>query len=185
MFKRHAKLLGIMVVVAAGLALCIGAAVNKQTAEQERNLSIDQVPTVVRTTIQAQGGTIEEIEMETENGQTVYEAEVTIDGQKVEIKVAADGSQISKKLDDEDNDEEGDDEDEEQVSIDQVPDPVKATILNEAQGGTIKEIERGNENGQIIYEADVIINGQEVELKIAPDSGNLISKEVDDEDEDD
>ncbi|MHC4500049.1 MAG: PepSY domain-containing protein, partial [Planctomycetota bacterium] len=81
-------------------------------------------------------------------------------------------------------DEDDDDEDEEQVSIDQVPAVVKATILKEAQGGTIKEIERETEDGKTLYEAEVIINGQEVEIEVAAD-GTLLGKEVEDEDDDD
>jgi len=192
MLRKHWRLTG--VVVFAGLALCLGALASRQVTEKETLVSIDRVPLAVRATLLGQGGAIGEIEMQTENGQTVYEADVTINGQPFEVKVAADGSLISKESDDEDNEEDGDDEEEdadeeeengEQLSIDQVLDPaVKDTILREAQGGTIKEIERGSENGQIIYEADVVISGQEVELKIAPDSGKLISKEIDDEEAD-
>lgn len=180
MLRKHWKLVSLLVL--AGLVLCIGAVATKQTAEQEKAVSIDNVPEAVKATIlaEAKGGTIGEIEMETENGQTAYEAEVTIDGQKVEIKVADDGKLLGKEADDDDDEDE--DEDEQQVSIDQVPAAVKDTIL--AQGGTVKEIESENENGQTVYEADVIINGQEVEIKVAAD-GNLLSKEVEDEDEDD
>jgi len=169
--------------------LCIGAVATKQTAEQEKAVSIEQLPEAVKAAIlaEAKGGTIGEIEMETENGQTAYEAEVTIDGQKVEVKVADDGKLLGKEADDEDDDDEGDDddededEDEEQVSIDQVPAAVKDTIL--AQGGTVKEIERENEDGQAVYEADVIIDGQKIEVKVA-DDGKLLGKEADDEDDD-
>lgn len=177
MRRKRWKLVSLLVL--AGLVLCIGAVATKQTAEQEKAVSIDQVPEAVKATIfaEAKGGTIGEIEMETENGQTAYEAEVTIDGQKVEIKVADDGKLLGKEADDED----GDDEDEEQVSIDQVPAAVKDTIL--AQGGTVKEIERENENGQAVYEADVIIDGQKIEVKVA-DDGKLLGKEADDEDDD-
>lgn len=187
MLKKYSKLVGVMVMVVAGLALCIGAVVNKQTAEQEKNLSIDQVPTVVRTTVQAQGGTVEEIEMETENGQTVYEAEVTIEGQKLEVKVGADGRLLSKEMEDEEDEDEGDNdgnENAQKVSIDQVPPAVKATILEQAQGGTIKDIESKTENEKTIYEADVLINEKELEIKVAPD-GTLISNQAEDEDDDD
>ncbi|MCJ7674535.1 MAG: PepSY domain-containing protein [Sedimentisphaerales bacterium] len=118
MLKKHWKLVGIMVMVVAGLALCIGAVANKQVAEQAKTLSVDQVPDAVKATIQAQSGTIQEIEMETENGQTVYEAEVVIDGQEKDVKVAADGTVLSQKVDDDDeedeaDDDEGDDDDDE------------------------------------------------------------------------
>lgn len=73
---------------------------------------------------------------------------------------------------------------EEQVTLDQVPQAVKATILAEAEGGTIKEIERETKNGKTVYEADVILSGKEVEIKVASD-GTLLAKEVEDADDDD
>jgi uncharacterized membrane protein YkoI len=181
MLRRHWKLSGVIVVVLAGLTLSIGALAGRQVVQREKKISIDQVPDAVRATLLSQGGTVEEIDMETEDGRTVYEADVVVAGQKVEMRVTGDGSLISKEADDEDNDEDEEDEGETPLSIDQVPDPVKATILGEAQGGTIKKIERENEDGQIVYGAEVVINGQEFELKVAPDSGKLISKEAGDE----
>jgi uncharacterized membrane protein YkoI len=188
MLRRHWKLSSVVVVVLAGLTLSIGALAGRQNAEAEKKTSLDQVPEAVKATFLSQGGTIEEIEVETENGRTIYEADVTVGGQKTELKVTADGSLIAKEADEEDNDKEGDnedqgkeDEDETPLSIDQVPDQVKATLLREAQGGTIKEIQMEQEDGQIVYGAEVVINGQEFDLKIAPDTGKLISKEAEDE----
>jgi uncharacterized membrane protein YkoI len=185
MTRRHAALA--VVLVGAGLVLCIGAVATQQLAENEKTLSIEQVPTAVRTALlaQAQGGTISEIEMENENGQAVYEAEITLDGKEVEVKVAANGTVLGKEADDEDHDadEENEDEDEEQVSLAEVPTAVQATLVKEAAGAEIKEIEKEDEDGRVIYSADVLLNGQEVEFKVAPD-GTLLGKEVDDEDED-
>jgi uncharacterized membrane protein YkoI len=181
MVKKYWKLIVVMVV--AGLALCIGAVATKQIAEQEQEVSIDQVPEAVKATIlaEAKGGTIQEIEMETENGQTVYEAEVIIDGQETDIEVAANGTLLGKEAEN-DDDEDENEESEQQVSIDQVPPAVKATILKEAEGGTIKEIESETENGQTIYDADVVIDGKEFEIKVAAD-GTLLGKEAEDADD--
>jgi len=73
--------------------------------------------------------------------------------------------------------------DEEQVSLDQVPPAVKATILKEAQGATIQEIERQTQAGEVTYEANVIIGAQEVEIEVAAD-GTLLGKQVDNEEDD-
>ena len=67
------------------------------------------------------------------------------------------------------------------IGAGQQVDGAPAELIAEAQGGTIGEIEREDEDGQVVYEADVVVNGQEVELKVAAD-GKLIGKEVDDED---
>lgn len=189
MKRRHVAL--VIVLVGAGLALCIGAVATQQLAEDEKGVSIEQVPAAVRAALlaQAQGGAIEEIEMETENGQAVYEAEMTIDGKEVEVKVAADGTVLGKEEDDEDEgddaddvDDEEDDEGEVQVSLAEVPETVQATLVKEAAGAEIKEIEKEDEDGRIVYSADVMLNGQEVELKVAPD-GTLLGKEVEDQDD--
>ncbi|MBC8217772.1 MAG: hypothetical protein H8E73_04850, partial [Planctomycetes bacterium] len=72
----------------------------------------------------------------------------------------------------------------EQVSIEELPQAVKATILERAQSGEIDKIERGSEDGQVIYEAEVTVAGKDVELKVAP-SGKLLGKEVEEENDDD
>ena len=186
MKRRHAVL--VVVLVSAGLALCIGAVATQKLVEGERSLSIEQVPPAVRAALLAQGGTLGEIEMEAEDGQAVYEADVTIDGKEVEVKVAADGTVLGKEAedgddgDDEDEDDGDDDEDEEQVSLAEVPGTVQATLVKEAAGAEIKEVKKENEDGKIVYSADVIVGGQEVEFKIAPD-GTLLGKEADDEDD--
>jgi uncharacterized membrane protein YkoI len=67
---------------------------------------------------------------------------------------------------------------EEDVSLDQVPAAVKATILKEAGGATITELERETEDGRVIYEAEFEVDGKEIEINVAED-GKLISREVD------
>lgn len=71
------------------------------------------------------------------------------------------------------------DDDEEEVSLDEVPAAVKATLLKEAKGATIGEIEKGNENGKTVYEAEFKVDGKKVEIKIAED-GTVLEREVDD-----
>ena len=102
MLRKRWKLVSLFVL--AGLVLCIGAVATKQTAEQEKAVSIENVPEAVKDTILAQGGTVKEIERENEDGQAVYEADVIIDGQKIEVKVADDGKLLGKEADDEDDD---------------------------------------------------------------------------------
>ena len=71
---------------------------------------------------------------------------------------------------------------EEEVSLDEVPAAVKATILKEADGAEIEKVEREIEDGKVVYEAEFMVDGQEIEIEVAED-GTLLSREVDDEDE--
>lgn len=188
MLQKHWKLISLIVGIC--FALCIGAVATRQAMDGETEVSIDKVPVAVKATIdaEAKGGTIGEIEMETEDGRTVYEADVIIDGREVEIQVAPDGTLLGKKTEDDesDDDDEGDneDEDEEEVSLDDVPAAVKATILKEAAGAEIEEVVKETEDGQTVYEAEVIVNGHETDIKVAAD-GTLLGKEVEDEDGED
>lgn len=160
--------------------------------ETESEVAVDGLPDAVKAAIlkAAGGAEIEEVMEEVtywvvtlkklETPETTYEAELIKDGKEIEIEVAADGTILEQKVKDDDED----DEDEEEVLINQVPAAVKATILEEAQGGTIKEIERETKDGKTIYEAEVIINGEEVEIEVAAD-GTLLSKKVEDADDED
>ena len=77
---------------------------------------------------------------------------------------------------------------EEKVTLDQVPQAVKATILKEAGGAKIKEIEKETKGERTVFEAEFVKDGKEIEIKVAPD-GTLLKrkaeKEDDEEDEDD
>jgi len=75
------------------------------------------------------------------------------------------------------------DEREEEVTLDQVPTAVKATILKESAGGKLTEIERELKNGKTTYEAEFLLDGREIEIRIAPD-GTLLGREVEGKDDD-
>jgi len=74
---------------------------------------------------------------------------------------------------------------EKDVTIDQVPAAVKATILKEAGDNTIEEIEEVSQDGKVIYyEAEWKTGGKEIEIKVDP-NGKLLSREIEDDDDDD
>ncbi|HUT90783.1 MAG TPA: hypothetical protein VMY37_14865 [Thermoguttaceae bacterium] len=74
-------------------------------------------------------------------------------------------------------------EQERKVTLQQVPAPVKATILKEAGKGKIGEIEEVTRGSEKFYEAEWIRGGKEVEIQVAAD-GKLLNKEVEEADED-
>ena len=81
---------------------------------------------------------------------------------------------------------------EEAVALKKVPAAVQATmlveILREVDGLKLEEIEREDEDGRIVYEAEFEYGDKDIELEISAD-GKLLSKEVeleeDEEEEDD
>jgi uncharacterized membrane protein YkoI len=64
-------------------------------------VAIDQVPAVVRATIEREtrGGRVHEIERETKRGVRVYEVEFIRDNKKYEMYVSEDGTVLKHKPD--------------------------------------------------------------------------------------
>ena len=71
---------------------------------KDEKISVEQLPAPAKATMlkEVGSGKITEIDQEDEDGKMEYSADAVIDGKKYEVKVAADGSLISKKLDDDD-----------------------------------------------------------------------------------
>ena len=71
----------------------------------EVKVPYDQVPPAVKATLQREsnGATIQTVDKEMKKGQTVYEADVMVNGTNWEIVVAEDGKVVSKKVDKEED----------------------------------------------------------------------------------
>ena len=116
---------------------------------------------------------------------TFFEVEVVKGDKQAEIKVSPDGTMLEPVTwEDEDDDEDDGDDGDREVSIDQVPEAVRRTILREAGRHKVEEIEEETRNGVTVYQAEWTVAGKEVEIKVAAD-GKLLEKEVDDDEDDD
>lgn len=92
------------------IALALGASTAFAEEEKDETVALTTLPEAVQKTIQAQatavGGTVGEVEKEDENGKVSYEAKIVgKDGAKTEVEVAADGSLLKAKEDDDDKEE--------------------------------------------------------------------------------
>lgn len=115
---RHWKLprvwiVGVMALAIAGLAALTLKADEKKGEEKEGKevkVKFDDVPPAVQKTMKEAAGDakITDVDKETEDGKTVYETDVKIDGKNWEIRVAEDGKLISKKIDNEEDEKKGD-----------------------------------------------------------------------------
>jgi hypothetical protein len=79
-----------------------------------------------------------------------------------------------------DADEEGDEGNEVKMSLNDVPAPVRDTLMKEANGATIKSVDKEDNKGKTVYETDVMSGGTNWEIRVDP-NGKLLSKKVDDE----
>jgi len=139
----------------------------------EEEVTLEQVPAAVKETIlkEAAGAEITEIERETKNGKTVYEAEFLRDGREIEIKVGPDGTLLGREIE-----HEGDDEDD--LTIDQVPEPARGALLKLAGRAKIVKAEREREHGVLVYEAEWIVNGVEHEAAVTAEGALLEIEEI-------
>jgi uncharacterized membrane protein YkoI len=73
---------------------------------------------------------------------------------------------------------------EEPVTLNDLPPKVRATIVEAAKGGEIREIEREMADGHFVYEAEIVIDGRESEIVVAAD-GSILERALQGDDDDD
>lgn len=153
---------------------------NGDLVEMEEEIDASALPDAVKAAVAKYFPADAKLECEKVT-MVVYEIEAKVNGKEKEILVLPTGKMLGKgKERDEDDGDDG--EEEQRVTLDQVPPVVKATILAEAKGAQIKEIERETTKAGVVYEAEWVENGHDVEIKVAPD-GKLLKREVEQEDD--
>lgn len=70
------------------------------------------------------------------------------------------------------------------VTMDQLPEAVKKTILTQSAGANVRQIDKVQFRGKPVYEAHIDANGATREVRIAED-GKLVSKRASEDDDDD
>jgi len=150
----------LFVVLAASGLLLAGT-----SSAQEKKIKRSELPPAVEKTVAAQsaGATIKGFSTEKENGQTLYEAEMTVNGHSKDISMTADGSIV---------------EIEEQVVLDSLSADVKAGLQTKAGKGKILKVESLTKKGKLVaYEAKVDTNGKKSEVQVGPDGKPLDHEE--------
>ena len=84
----------------------------------------------------------------------------------------------------EDNEDDDDDDDEIETEVKQseLPRAVRRTLRRESRGGDVEGIEKEQQDGKTVYEAEIEIADWDYEVEIAED-GTLLSKVVEDQDD--
>lgn len=132
---------------------------------QEKKITRSELPSAVEKTVaeQSQGATIRGFSKETENGQTLYEAEMTVNGHSKDVTMDGEGQVV---------------EVEEQVSIDSLSSAVRDGLNAKAGSGKIVKVESLTKKGKIVaYEAKVVTDGKRSEIQVGPDGKPLDHEE--------
>ena len=144
------------------LSLAIGGLLLAgMAAAQEKKIKRSDLPPAVEKTValQSRGATIRGFSTEKENGQTLYEVELTVNGHSKDISMATDGSIV---------------EIEEQVTLDSLSSEVQAGLQAQAGKGKILKVESLKKKDKLVaYEAQLETKGKKSEVQVGPDGKPL------------
>ena len=146
------------------LATLIAATV-ANAEEQEKKIQRSDLPPAVEQTVAAQsrGATIKGFSQEKKNGQTYYEAEMTVHGHTKDVLIDPNGNVV---------------EVEEQVALDSLPTAVKDGLQAKAGKGKIVKVESLTKHDKLVaYEAKVQTAGKRSEIQVGPDGTPLDHEE--------
>jgi hypothetical protein len=132
---------------------------------QEQKIKRSELPAAVEKTVaaQSQGAVVRGFSREKENGQTYYEAEMTVNGHNKDVLIDETGQVV---------------EIEEQVAIDSLPSGVKEGLQAKAGQGKILKVESITKHDKLVaYEAHVNIAGKKSEVQVGPDGKGLDHEE--------
>jgi uncharacterized membrane protein YkoI len=183
------------VVVGGGLAVAQGNGMSPtDDADDEasiaaNNVSLSEEDAIDVATAEA-NGSVEEVELESEDGTPVYEVELVAEnGSETEVVVHAnDGTvlETESEAEDEEMDEEDemDEKDEESVAPANVSlsEGDAIDVATEEVNGTVEEVELESENGTPAYEVEFAESGDtETEVTVHANDGTLLDIETEDE----
>lgn len=127
---------------------------------QSHKVPLGKLPEAVRKTVeeQAKGGKIRVVVSEVEEGKTVYEAELVVNGRKRDVQIDETGTVL---------------EVEEEIPVAELPEKVKTAAM---KAGRILKAESISRDGKIrFYEIDVKADGKKSEIKLSPE-GERVEK---------
>lgn len=145
-----------LVVAVSALSLAVSASAGEQ------RVKLKDLPEAVRKTVleQSRGGKIVALDMDAENGKTVYEAEIAHGAARKDIEIDDAGAVIEAK---------------ETVKFAELPAAVKTGLVKAAGKGKIKEVEAVSKNGVVTaYEAEVRAGGKTSGVKVGPDGAPIV-----------
>ena len=134
-------------------------------AAQEKRIKRADLPPAVEKTVAAEsaGATIKGFSSEKENGQTLYEAELVVNGHSKDLLMDASGIVV---------------EVEEEVAMASLPAEVQTGLQAKAGKGKIVNVEALSKKGKLVaYEAHVVTNGKKSEVQVRPEGKPLDHEE--------
>lgn len=188
--------------IISGLGCSLVAILAVAAWAKEEKVSIDKVPAAVKTTIQAEGGKVEDIAREEENGKVIYEADVVKDGKEIELRIAEDGKLVSRKIegdakDEEKEEKEGNEDEKETEEHSEAKACVegaknlaqaKVTMIQaleiatkEGKGAKPVKADLEMEEGKLMYDIELLDGEKGPEMEIDAITGKVLKIETEEE----
>ncbi|KON89620.1 hypothetical protein AF332_24230 [Sporosarcina globispora] len=125
-------------------------------------------------------GRVESIELERASGEQYYEIDIENGKEDFDIKInALDGEIIS--IDKDRDDDDDNDQSEKEISGENIISEQKAIEIAEKEvNGTMKEIEKDEDDGRILYEIELKTTNGEADVDIDAATGKVLKVEIDD-----
>jgi hypothetical protein len=132
---------------------------------QEKKIKKSDLPAAVQKTAdeQSKGATVKGYSTEVEDGKTLYEVELSVNGHSKDVSMSPEGAVV---------------EVEEEVALDTLPAEVRDGLKKKAGAGKITKVESLTKQGKLVaYEAQVRTNGKKSEVQVGPKGETLTHPE--------
>jgi uncharacterized membrane protein YkoI len=150
---------------AVELLVFVGLAITLPVLAHEKRIKRGDLPPAVEKRIaeQSKGSQVKGFSEERENGQTLYEVEMMVDGHSKDVLMSADGVVV---------------EVEEQASLNTLNLAVQRGLRTKAGKGKIVKVESLTKRGTVVaYEAQIISDGKKSEIQVGPNGQPLDHEE--------
>lgn len=147
------------------ILLLAGLSVTPVLVAKEKKIKRSDLPAAVEKTVasQSEGATIKGFSKEKEDGKTLYEMEMIVNGHTKDVLMDASGAVV---------------EVEEEVAMDALSAEVKAGLQAKAGKGKLLKVESLTKHDKLVaYEAQVDNNGKKSEVQVGPDGKPLNHEE--------
>ena len=159
-----------LITVSAACLLIAGSGTYQALADK---VPLTQLPDAVQKAIKqhSQGETLEHVERDTKNGQTVYEAEFKRDGLNRHVTFAADGTIVADKhLSDVFSTQPS-------MNLNDLPAAVQKTVKEQQAGREVADIDKEMWNGKQVYEVEFKEKGPNSRIYVASDGSIVVDKD--------
>ena len=185
---KNKMLIGVLSVsVILGGAVAVGAANNGETTNDQKvttskeMISVEKVKEIALSKVT---GHVENIELESYKGNQYYEVEVENGKKDYDLYIDAYTGEVQLMKEDSNNDDDSDDRTGVVQSSNLISDEKAKQLAGKAVNGTVTELELDEDDGQFVYELELITNKGEADVEIDAMTGKVIEINFDHEDDD-